>query len=226
MGHSAARKTGLGEARRKRLPKEEREKQILHKAVEMFAAQGFDGVSMNDIAEACGVTKPILYSHFGSKEGLFAAAMQEVARDLASALVEVLHEPDPANRLKQVANACLDEMARVHGQVPALQGAVGGANYGSLIVQQLDHYRDEIVGAMLEALLMMRPKHLSDNCAQPIAEYYAHLLHGAALETGLWWAETQALSLTQIKDKAARYIDAVIILVEQDMAAAEKEDQA
>jgi AcrR family transcriptional regulator len=52
----------------------EREQQMLDVAEEVFAEHGYHGVSMDEIAERCGVSKPMLYEYFGSKDGLLRAA--------------------------------------------------------------------------------------------------------------------------------------------------------
>jgi len=49
---------------------------ILNKALEMFSAKGYEGVSVNELTEASGITKPTLYYYFGSKEGVFEAVCQ------------------------------------------------------------------------------------------------------------------------------------------------------
>ena len=49
---------------------------ILKKALELFTAKGYEGVSVNELTEAAGITKPTLYYYFGSKEGVFEAVSQ------------------------------------------------------------------------------------------------------------------------------------------------------
>ena len=61
-----------------RLPASERREQILDVAIQVFARNGFHGSSMNDIADAAGVTKPVLYQHFDSKQDLYLALLDEV----------------------------------------------------------------------------------------------------------------------------------------------------
>lgn len=183
----------------------------------MFGQQGYDGTSMNDIATACGITKPILYSHYGSKDGLFAAAMIEVARDLVDGLLKVLHEPDPTKRLKQAVAVALDEMARIRGEVPVPSG---NASYGSLVLQQLEHYRTEILAAISDSLLAIKPDGLDEAEARPICEYYGNLMYGGAIATGSWWADTQLMDMSVVKEKAARYVDAIVDIVKEDMRAA------
>lgn len=61
-----------------RLPAAERRRQLLDVALEVFGERGFHQTSMNDVAEAAGVTKPVLYQHFGSKRELFRELLRDV----------------------------------------------------------------------------------------------------------------------------------------------------
>jgi len=69
-----------------RLPADERRDQLLDVALEVFASAGFHGASMNDVADAAGVTKPVLYQHFDSKNDLFSALLDEVGRRMRTAI--------------------------------------------------------------------------------------------------------------------------------------------
>lgn len=70
-----------------RLPAEQRRSQLLEVAVEVFAARGFHATSMDEIAEAAGVTKPVLYQHFPSKRALYRELLDEVDEQLVARLV-------------------------------------------------------------------------------------------------------------------------------------------
>ena len=69
-----------------RLPAPARREQILDVAVEVFARNGFHGTAMNDVAEAAGVTKPVLYQHFDSKQDLYLALLEEVGNRMLTAI--------------------------------------------------------------------------------------------------------------------------------------------
>ncbi|HSL57175.1 MAG TPA: TetR/AcrR family transcriptional regulator [Acidimicrobiales bacterium] len=71
-----------------RLPAAERRRQLLDVAVEVFAASSFTRASMNDIAEAAGVTKPVLYRHFPSKRALFLEVLADVGSRLRGAVAD------------------------------------------------------------------------------------------------------------------------------------------
>ncbi|HEX4863098.1 MAG TPA: TetR/AcrR family transcriptional regulator [Acidimicrobiales bacterium] len=67
---------------RQRLPAAERRTQLMEVALERFAASGFHGTSMEEIADAAGVTKPVLYQHFSSKRKLYLELLDTVGREL------------------------------------------------------------------------------------------------------------------------------------------------
>jgi len=70
-----------------RLPAEQRRRQLLDVACVEFAARGFHATSMDDIAAAAGVTKPVLYQHFPSKRALFVELLDDVGHQLLQELV-------------------------------------------------------------------------------------------------------------------------------------------
>ncbi len=72
---------------RKRLPAARRRRQLLEVALDRFAASGFHGTSMEEIADAAGVTKPVLYQHFGSKQVLYLELLEMVGAELLDAVV-------------------------------------------------------------------------------------------------------------------------------------------
>src|SRR5579859_6352593 len=60
-----------------RLPKPARRRQLLTAAQEVFVAQGYHAAAMDEIAERAGVSKPVLYQHFPSKQDLYLALLDE-----------------------------------------------------------------------------------------------------------------------------------------------------
>ena len=92
MGRAKA--TGRGAPGRTRTPRAEREQQMIEVASGLFAEHGFGGVSMEDIAKASGITKPMLYAYFDSKEGLFAACAERAGEQLQQDLRAVSKRDD------------------------------------------------------------------------------------------------------------------------------------
>jgi AcrR family transcriptional regulator len=73
-----------------RLPAPARREQILDVSVQVFAHRGFHSTSMNDVAEAAGVTKPVLYQHFDSKQDLYMALLEEAGTRLRKAVTKAV----------------------------------------------------------------------------------------------------------------------------------------
>jgi AcrR family transcriptional regulator len=71
-----------------RLSATARREQLLDVALEVFAHTGYHDTSMNDVAEAAGVTKPVLYQHFESKRELFQALLDAVGARMLNAIRE------------------------------------------------------------------------------------------------------------------------------------------
>jgi AcrR family transcriptional regulator len=53
----------------------ERKNQIVHEAIRLFSRHGFNGVTIRQLADACGITEPALYRHFSSKEAIYVAVL-------------------------------------------------------------------------------------------------------------------------------------------------------
>jgi AcrR family transcriptional regulator len=89
---SAAAGTAIGT---KGVPRPERESQIVAVAVDEFAAYGYAGGSMAAVAARAGISKPLIYQYFGSKQGLFLACLHSVAGPMLARLeVAWQHEDD------------------------------------------------------------------------------------------------------------------------------------
>lgn len=73
-----------------RLPAAERRQQLLEVALTVFGRGGFQRTSMNELAEAAGVTKPVLYQHFGSKRELYLEVLREVGGRLVADVAKAI----------------------------------------------------------------------------------------------------------------------------------------
>jgi len=81
-------------ARRKRMSRAERESQMLDVAEEVFAERGYRATSMEEIADRCGVSKPMLYEYFGSKDGLLLGCLARARAELHRVTSEAMAEGD------------------------------------------------------------------------------------------------------------------------------------
>ncbi|MFN8015238.1 MAG: TetR/AcrR family transcriptional regulator [Acidimicrobiia bacterium] len=67
---------------------EDRRRQLLDVACDVFADRGFSATIMDDVAFAAGVTKPVLYQHFESKRALFIAVLEDCGERLISSILQ------------------------------------------------------------------------------------------------------------------------------------------
>jgi AcrR family transcriptional regulator len=88
-----------------------RRKQLLAAADRVIRRRGPDA-SMDEIAAEAGVTKPILYRHFGDKDGLYAALVERYMRTLYDAAEQALDEPNPRRRVAAAVGAFLEAVER------------------------------------------------------------------------------------------------------------------
>jgi AcrR family transcriptional regulator len=83
------------------VPRPVRERQLLELAEELFAERGYAGASMEELAGRAGVTKPVVYELFGSKEGLFGACVDRSIERLAAEIAAAVRaETEPEARLR------------------------------------------------------------------------------------------------------------------------------
>jgi AcrR family transcriptional regulator len=119
-----------------RLSATARREQILEVALEVLARSGYHGASMNDIAEAAGVTKPVLYQHFDSKRELYQALMDDVGTRLLSAIAKATADaPDGKAQTERGFQAYFRWVANDHDAFTLLFG--GG-------VRRDDEFREAI----------------------------------------------------------------------------------
>src|SRR5579884_967614 len=86
----------------------QRRAQLLDVGRAVFAERGFDGASIEEIAERAGVSKPVVYEHFGGKEGLYAVVVDREMSSLLDSMVASLSGRHPRVLLEQAALALLE----------------------------------------------------------------------------------------------------------------------
>src|SRR5438128_142733 len=87
-----------------RLKAPQRREQLIAVATKQFAKYGYDATTTAAIAEAAGVTEPILYRHFGSKQELFTAITREMSDQTLAHWRDLIGDlTDPAEQLREIA---------------------------------------------------------------------------------------------------------------------------
>ncbi len=172
--------------RRRRMSRADRERQMLAVAEQVFAERGYRAASMDDIAERVGVSKPMLYEYFGSKDGLMRAT---IAHNRA-ALLEVTSRAvragsSPRDMLRRGLVAYF-EFAEEHRQAWAVlrneAALLAGAAAGEA-AEEVEATRRQQTAFMAGAMASFLPE-------VPAArlEAYAEILVGACERLTLWRA--------------------------------------
>ena len=155
----------------------------------LFAEHGFGGVSMDDIAKASGITKPMLYAYFDSKEGLFSACAQVAGEHLRDDLREVSDRRDlpPDERLWHGIDRVFAFVEENHDGWLLLypEGGLATGSIGSGAVAARDAMADLLTELFSRTA---REKGLSEE-ALSHTEAIAHAFTAATIGAASHWAK-------------------------------------
>jgi AcrR family transcriptional regulator len=142
-----------------RLTATARREQILDVALEVFGRAGFHGASMNDVADAAGVTKPVLYQHFDSKRELYRALLEEVGSRLLSAIAKATADaPDGRSQTQRGFQAYFRWVAEDHDEFKLLYG--GGTRRDDEFRKAIRHVTAEAAEAIAPLIAVdIDPEH-------------------------------------------------------------------
>ncbi|MET7640320.1 TetR/AcrR family transcriptional regulator [Streptomyces sp. NPDC005438] len=159
---------------------EERREQLLDIGRTVFADRGFEGTSVEEIAAKAGVSKPVVYEHFGGKEGLYAVVVDREMRRLLSMVTSSLNSGNPRELLEQAAFALLDYIEQYTDGFRILVRdspvAQSTGNFASLISDIATQVED-VLGVEFKAR----------GFDAKLAPLYAQALVGMVALTGQWW---------------------------------------
>ncbi|MEU1790492.1 TetR/AcrR family transcriptional regulator [Streptomyces sparsogenes] len=182
----AARTSGSGarRARRVRMTGKERREQLLDIGRTLFAQRGFEGTSVEEIAAKAGVSKPVVYEHFGGKEGLYAVVVDREMRRLLDMVTGALTAGHPRELLEQAAFALLDYIeAYTDGFRILVRDSPVAQSTGSFasLISDIATQVEDILGLEFKAR-GFDPK---------LAPLYAQALVGMVALTGQWWLDVR-----------------------------------
>jgi len=173
-----------GPPRRPRLAASVRRAQLVDVGRMVFAERGYEAASVEEIADRAGITKPIVYEHFGGKEGLYAVIVDREVEHIVSRIVEGMSQGSPRARLEGAALAFLTYVKeRPGGFAVLLRDAPASKRTGEMPALMYD--LADRVGAIFTEQFR---KAGYDAKAAPI---YAHALVGMVAFVGQWWTESR-----------------------------------
>jgi len=177
---------GAGEPpkRRVRMSSTQRREQLISIGRQLFAERGFDATSIEEVAARAKVSKPVVYEHFGGKEGLYAVVVDREVRSLLDRIAAALTAGHPRELLEQAALALLDYIEeetagfRVLVREAPVMSQTG--NFSS-VLNDVAHRVEHILGAEFK----------SRGYDPKLAELYSQALVGMVGLVGRWWLDVR-----------------------------------
>lgn len=171
----------------------QRREQLISVGRSLFASKGFEAVSVEEIAASAKVSKPIVYEHFGGKEGLYAVVVDREMRALTDALAKALAQPEahPRQIVERTALALLtyiEEDAEGFQVLVRDSPSTDPAGSFSSLLGDVSMRVEEILTDSFKRL------HLPSKGAP----YYAQMLVGMTVFTGQYWADRRKISKEQL----------------------------
>ncbi|GAB2874091.1 TetR/AcrR family transcriptional regulator [Myroides odoratimimus subsp. xuanwuensis] len=157
----------------------ERRAQLLEVARSLFAERGFDGTSIEEIAARAGVSKPVVYEHFGGKEGVYAVVVDREVTHLLTVMQAAL-TGGPRRILEGATMALLDyiEASPDGFRIITRDSPIGSSTFQTII--------GDVIG-QVEGILVDEFARLGLDAA--MAPMHARMLVGMVASTGQWWLD-------------------------------------
>ena len=161
----------------------ERREQLLDVGRSLFAERGYDGTAVEEIALRAGVSKPVVYEHFGGKEGLYAVVVDREVQRLLERFSSALSGDSPKVLLEQ---ACLVLMTYVDDSADGFrilvkESPVGTERSGGFATIMSD------VASQVEHILVR--EFAARGLDASLAPLYSQALVGMVALTGQWWQD-------------------------------------
>lgn len=179
------------EAKGRRLPRAVREREMLDAAVATFGRRGYRAASMDEIAEAAGVSKPLVYLYLNSKEDLFGACVRREAEALVAAVRAAVEDGPPDRQLWSGLRGFFAHAAESPDGWAVLYRHA--RSHGEPFAREFTVMREEIITYV--ARLIADASEASDCEPKPDEQEVAGLAHalvGAAESLACWMNDSRA----------------------------------
>jgi AcrR family transcriptional regulator len=183
---AAVRKRNTARARQR----ERRRGELLDVADRVVQARG-PHVSMDEIASEAGITKPVLYRHFGDKDGLYEALTRRYVDELAEALRSAVATDDPRSRLAATIDAYLSYVEREPERYRFLLHTGEQPRTAPIVA---DFRRRHIADCAFTAAENLRRAGVDPGFAEP----WAACVNGMVRAAGTSWLDTRSLPRAQL----------------------------
>ncbi len=185
----------MADGTRTRLTAVERRNQLVQVGRAVFAEKGYEGTSVEEIAERAKISKPIVYEHFGGKEGLYAVIVDREMEYVIGQISEAIGTGTPRDRIEGAALAFMRYVQeRPDGFAVLKRDSPSNSGLANLLAEVAER-----VGNVLRSEFKRAGY---DTRAAPL---YAQALIGMVTFVGQWWEENSKMSA----EEAASHISAL-----------------
>ncbi|SDJ28710.1 DNA-binding transcriptional regulator, AcrR family [Actinokineospora alba] len=181
--------------RKRRMPRAERERQMMGVAEEIFAERGYAAVSMDEIAERCGVSKPMIYEYFGSKEGLLVACIRAARADLSKCTLEAVAGAGTVEEALRRGLVAFFDFTDTHRRSWSLMLRNEAALAGPVAIAEVEEARREQVELDITLFAAFVP-----DKPRIELEMLAQILVGACERLSLWYVNQSEVTAAQAAD--------------------------
>jgi AcrR family transcriptional regulator len=199
---------------RRKVPRAVREQQMLAVAGQVFAARGFHEASMDEIADGAGISKPMIYNYFGSKEGLYSAYVEDAGQRLLARMAEAAAGARPSEAIDPEATlraTSLAFFAHVDENRESWSVLFGGFTArGGPLVDEVASIRRTITdrtAALFDAVLLQAgTTPAAVGGTQPLA----HAFVGAGESLANWWLAHPAVPEEEVVRLMLRFAEVAL----------------
>jgi AcrR family transcriptional regulator len=169
----------------------QRRQQLLDIGRHLFAERGFEGTSIEEIAAQAGVSKPVVYEHFGGKEGLYAVVVDREVERLLTMVTTLLEGEHNEHKFEAAAVALL---RYIDENSDGFRILVRDSNPGSV---------SGTYGTMLSDIAMQVEYIMADFLRSrgrdpKLAPMYSQMMVGLVAFTGQWWLDARKPKLEEV----------------------------
>ena len=181
-------------SKRTRMSAGERREQLIEVARGLFATKGFDGTSIEEIASRAKVSKPVVYEHFGGKEGLYAVIVDRELNTISTTITRALGSSSSAS--VTVERAALALLTYIEDSPDGFRILSSGNDRAS------GTYSTFLADVAIQVSGLLAAQ-FSDHGIDPRpAPLYAQMLVGIVAMPSQWWLENRTMS----KEKVASHM--------------------
>jgi AcrR family transcriptional regulator len=168
-----------------RMTGKERREQLLVVGRSLFAERGFEATSIEEIASRAGVSKPVVYEHFGGKEGLYAVVIDREMQALMERITSTLTAGHPRTMLEQAAMALL---TYIEEETDGFRVLVRD----SPVPSQTGSFSSLLNDIASQVEYILAGEFERRGFEEKLSAMYSQMLVGMVVLTGNWWLEVQS----------------------------------